>query len=85
MRLWQVRHARAQTYSGGMKRRLSLVISTIGDPKIIFMDEPTTGMVRTTEFLSLFCFFYHFFVRILLTEDMFGVLLRNLRMVGLLF
>lgn len=27
-----------------MKRRLSVVISTIGDPKICFMDEPTTGM-----------------------------------------
>jgi ABC-type multidrug transport system ATPase subunit len=27
-----------------MKRRLSLVLSTIGDPKVIFMDEPTTGM-----------------------------------------
>lgn len=27
-----------------MKRRISLAISAIGDPKIIFMDEPTTGM-----------------------------------------
>lgn len=27
-----------------MKRRLSVVISTLGDPKICFMDEPTTGM-----------------------------------------
>ena len=32
------------TYSGGMKRRLSVAISSIGNPKIIFMDEPTTGM-----------------------------------------
>jgi len=31
-------------FSGGMKRRLSVAISCIGDPKIIFMDEPTTGM-----------------------------------------
>ncbi|KAJ3034928.1 ATP-binding cassette sub- A member 1 [Rhizophlyctis rosea] len=44
VRLWKVADQRAGTYSGGMKRRLSLVISTIGDPKIIFMDEPTTGM-----------------------------------------
>ena len=29
--------------SGGMKRRLSLALSTLGDPRIIFMDEPTTG------------------------------------------
>jgi ABC-type multidrug transport system ATPase subunit len=27
-----------------MKRRVSLAISAIGNPKIIFMDEPTTGM-----------------------------------------
>ncbi|KAH6573196.1 hypothetical protein BASA60_006151 [Batrachochytrium salamandrivorans] len=44
VRLYKVANVRAGTFSGGMKRRLSLVISTIGDPKIIFMDEPTTGM-----------------------------------------
>ncbi|KAI8909842.1 hypothetical protein EDD86DRAFT_190712 [Gorgonomyces haynaldii] len=44
VKLLSVADVRAGTYSGGMKRRLSLVISTIGDPKIIFMDEPTTGM-----------------------------------------
>ncbi|KAL5032325.1 hypothetical protein RTP6_000451 [Batrachochytrium dendrobatidis] len=44
VRLLTVADVRAGTYSGGMKRRLSLVISTIGDPKVIFMDEPTTGM-----------------------------------------
>jgi len=32
------------SYSGGMKRRLSVAVSCIGEPKIIFMDEPTTGM-----------------------------------------
>ncbi|KAI9026752.1 hypothetical protein DFJ74DRAFT_604379 [Hyaloraphidium curvatum] len=44
VRLWNVKAQRAGTYSGGMKRRLSMMISTIGDPRIIFMDEPTTGM-----------------------------------------
>lgn len=44
VRLWNVKNQRAGTYSGGMKRRLSMVISTIGEPRIIFMDEPTTGM-----------------------------------------
>jgi len=44
VRLWKVRDRKAGTYSGGMKRRLSVAISTIGDPKIVFMDEPTTGM-----------------------------------------
>ena len=33
-----------RTYSGGMKRRLSVAIGGIGNPKIIIMDEPTTGM-----------------------------------------
>lgn len=34
----------AGSYSGGMKRRLSVAIALIGDPKIVFLDEPTTGM-----------------------------------------
>ncbi|VAI31834.1 unnamed protein product [Triticum turgidum subsp. durum] len=32
------------TYSGGMKRRLSVAISLIGDPKVVYMDEPSTGL-----------------------------------------
>jgi ABC-type multidrug transport system ATPase subunit len=31
-------------YSGGMKRRVSLVTALIGDPQIAFLDEPTTGL-----------------------------------------
>eukprot|EP00347_Sterkiella_histriomuscorum_P002432 403368176 len=42
--LLDVRNARVSSFSGGMKRRLSVAISAIGDPRIIFMDEPTTGM-----------------------------------------
>ncbi|RID72390.1 hypothetical protein BRARA_C04284 [Brassica rapa] len=35
---------RAGSYSGGMKRRLSVAVALIGDPKLVFLDEPTTGM-----------------------------------------
>ncbi|XP_060072042.1 uncharacterized protein LOC132551915 [Ylistrum balloti] len=32
------------TYSGGMKRKLSIAIALLGDPQVVFLDEPTTGM-----------------------------------------
>ena len=35
---------RVSAYSGGMRRRLDIAMSLIGDPRIIFLDEPTTGL-----------------------------------------
>jgi ABC-2 type transport system ATP-binding protein len=34
----------AQSYSGGMKRRLDIAMTLVGSPRIIFLDEPTTGL-----------------------------------------
>ncbi len=37
-------HRRADTYSGGMTRRLDIAMSLLGAPAVIFLDEPTTGL-----------------------------------------
>lgn len=42
--LSEAANRRADTYSGGMTRRLDIAMSLIGTPEVIFLDEPTTGL-----------------------------------------
>jgi ABC-2 type transport system ATP-binding protein len=42
--LTEAGNRKASTYSGGMRRRLDIAMSLIGNPPIIFLDEPTTGL-----------------------------------------
>jgi len=42
--LQHVAARRADTYSGGLRRRLDLAMSLVGRPEVIFLDEPTTGL-----------------------------------------
>ncbi len=44
LELWDARHRRASQISGGMRRRLSLACGLLHEPRIIFVDEPTTGL-----------------------------------------
>lgn len=34
---------RSGSYSGGMKRRLSVALALLGSPQLVFLDEPSTG------------------------------------------
>ena len=42
--LTEAGNRKAATYSGGMRRRLDIAMSLIGNPPVIFLDEPTTGL-----------------------------------------
>ncbi len=42
--LTEAANRRVSTYSGGMRRRLDIAMSLVGNPQVIFLDEPTTGL-----------------------------------------
>jgi ABC-2 type transport system ATP-binding protein len=42
--LAEAAHKLVSTYSGGMRRKLDLAMTLVGDPRVIFLDEPTTGL-----------------------------------------
>jgi ABC-2 type transport system ATP-binding protein len=42
--LTEAAERRVSAYSGGMRRRLDIAMSLIGDPPVVFLDEPTTGL-----------------------------------------
>ncbi|KAL0416463.1 UNVERIFIED_CONTAM: ABC transporter A family member 2 [Sesamum latifolium] len=44
VKLTEAAKVRSGSYSGGMRRRLSVAIALIGEPKLVILDEPTTGM-----------------------------------------
>lgn len=59
VKLTEAGKIRAGSYSGGMKRRLSVAVSLIGDPKLVFLDEPVCYFLYSIDvYLSKFRFLY---------------------------
>jgi ABC-type multidrug transport system ATPase subunit len=47
VRLWHRKDDRVGGFSGGMRRRLSMLLSTIGDPKLLILDEVISRYVKS--------------------------------------
>ena len=59
VRLTEAAKMRAGSYSGGMKRRLSVAIALIGDPKLVILDEPVC-LLDLSPFGVYFSIFFFF-------------------------
>ena len=55
-------HMQASKLSGGMKRRLSIGIAIVGDPNILFFDEPTTGLDPETRLGGTYYFLLSLYI-----------------------
>jgi hypothetical protein len=78
VKLLEAAHIQAGNYSGGMKRRLSVAIALIGDPKLVFFDEPVFPVIfhsvniykTSVEFFEIVSLpKYGFFPRLVLHGD----------------
>lgn len=57
VKLTEAAKMRAGSYSGGMKRRLSVAIALIGDPKLVILDEPVCSWNCSPSLLVFPCVF----------------------------
>ena len=62
--LYQFKDRMSKKLSGGMKRRLSVAIAVTGDPDVIFLDEPSTGMDPVCVFFFIIISFFFVYLKL---------------------